>query len=46
MIKVGTIDISSNDSAKSAFRNPPKENKIEVEITTNILNVQLSTDKS
>jgi hypothetical protein len=43
---VGTIDISSNDSAKRAFKNPPKENRIEVEITTNMLKDQLLTDKS
>ena len=45
-MKVGTMEISSKDSAKSAFKKPPKENKIEVVTTTNILNAQLSTDKS
>ena len=38
--------MSSNDSAKRAFKNPPNENRIDVEITTNILKVQLFTDKS
>ena len=35
-MKVGTIEISSKDSANNAFKNTPKENKIEVEITTKI----------
>ena len=46
MIKVGTIDISSKDSANKAFKKPPNENRIEVEMTTKILKDQLSTVRS
>ena len=45
-MKVGTIEISSKDSANNAFKNPPKENKIEVEMTTKILKGQLATERS
>ena len=44
--KNGIIDISSNDSANRAFKNPHNEKSIDVEITTNILKLQLFTDKS
>ena len=38
--------MSSKDSAKRAFKNPPNEKRIDVEMTTNMLKVQLLTDKS
>ena len=46
MINVGTIEISSKDSANKAFKKPPNENNIEVEIKTKMLNVQLTTVRS
>ena len=45
-MKVGIIEISSNDSANKAFKKPPKEKRIEVEMTTKIHNGQLLTFKS
>ena len=43
MINVGTIEISSKDSAKRAFKKPPNEKRMDVDTTTNMLNDQLST---
>ena len=45
-MNVGTMDISSKDSANKAFKKPPSENRIEVDITTKILKGQLSTERS
>ena len=46
MMNVGTIEISSKDSAKRAFKKPPNEKRMDVDTTTNMLNDQLSTVKS
>ena len=45
-MNVGTMDISSKDSANRAFKKPPNENRIEVDTTTKMLNGQLSTERS
>ena len=45
-INVGTIEMSSKDSANNAFRKPPNEKRIEVNKTTKKVNDQFTTTNS
>ena len=45
-MKVGIMEISSKDSANRAFKNPPNENKTDVEFQTGKLSILIDDKDS